>query len=35
MRFVAGAVYPARRLARLLPKSLMRRPISVSAAIPS
>jgi hypothetical protein len=35
MRFVAGAVYPARRLARLLPKSLLRRPISVSAAISS
>jgi hypothetical protein len=35
MRFVAGAVYPARRLARLLPKSLLRRPISVPAAIPS
>jgi NADPH-dependent glutamate synthase beta subunit-like oxidoreductase len=34
MRFVVGAVHPARRLARLLPKSLLRRPISIAAAIP-
>jgi cation diffusion facilitator CzcD-associated flavoprotein CzcO len=34
MRFVVGADRPARRLGRLLPKSLLRRPISISAAIP-
>lgn len=34
MRFVVGADRPARRLARLLPKSLLRGSISLSAAIP-
>ncbi len=34
MRFVVGAVHPARRLARLLPKSLLRRPVSISGPHP-
>jgi len=35
MRFVVGAVHPARRLARLLPKTLLRRPVSMPAALPN
>jgi len=35
MRFVVGAVHPARRLSKILPKSLLRRPVPVSAAYPS
>jgi thioredoxin reductase len=34
MRFVVGAIHPSRRLARVLPKALLRRPISFPATFP-
>lgn len=33
LRFVMGAIHPARRLARVLPRSLLHRTVSMSAAI--
>lgn len=35
MRFVVGAIYPARRLSRILQQNLLRRPISVSTTLPN
>jgi hypothetical protein len=35
MRFVVGAIHPSRRLSGLLPGFLLRRPISMSAALPN
>jgi thioredoxin reductase len=35
MRFVVGAIHPSRRLSAVLPRSLLRRPISRSAARPN
>lgn len=34
LRFVMGAIHPARRLARHLPASLLKRPVAVPAAYP-